>query len=92
MFLVLAISMRVKPVILIILLISIMYNGLSYIEYPTEYDFIYRNYPRAMGFLIVWLVSLIFYDGLKNGLTNNHNTNDDNPAGGGGGLSFGKIL
>ena len=77
MFIALGLSMRVKPSILIIFLISLSYNGLSFLEFNSESGLIYDNYSLVMKGLIVSLVFLMFKNGVADGFNNDHNSNDN---------------
>lgn len=47
----------------IIFLISLLYNGLSFVEFPTEYTYVYDKYTVLMGLLIISLIYNIFKNG-----------------------------
>lgn len=73
LFIALGLTMRVKTSILIIFLISLSYNAISFIEFNTEFSFIYNNYELVMKSLIVSLIFLIFKCGYSDGINNSHN-------------------
>ena len=73
----LGISMRVKVSILIIFLMSLVYNGLSFVEFNTEHTFIYDNYSLVMKSFIISLLFIIFKNGLTNGSKDSHNNRRD---------------
>jgi hypothetical protein len=77
MFIALGLSMRVKPSILIIFLISFSYNGLSFLEFNSESGLIYDNYSIVMKCLILSLVFFIFKNGVADGFNNDHNSDDN---------------
>ena len=68
----LGISIRVNRSILIIFLISMVYNGLSFIEFNTQYSFIYNGYSVVMKALVVSLLFIIYKNGFTNGNNNSH--------------------
>jgi len=78
LFIALGLAMRVKTSILIIFLISLSYNALSFIEFNTSSSFIYDNYSSVMQGAIISLIFLIFKDGLKDGFNTRHSINSDN--------------
>ena len=67
------ISLRVKTSILIIFLISIVYNTLSFIEFTTSFNFIYSNYEMVMQGLILSLLFINFKNGIADGTNGDHN-------------------
>ena len=80
LFVSVGISLRVKASILILFLISIVYNTLSFIEFNTEFSMIYDNYQTVMQGLILSLLFITFKNGVKDGTSgdHNHSNNTDN--------------
>ena len=67
------ISLRVKTSILILFLVSIVYNTLSFIEFTTNFSFIYNNYEIVMQGLILSLLFINFKNGVTDGINDDHN-------------------
>ena len=72
-FIGLGISLRVKPVILIMFLISIVYNIVSFIEFTTYFKVFYDNYEMVMQGLVLSLLLINFKNGVADGTNNDHN-------------------
>lgn len=71
-------QMKSQSLILRILLISIVYNGLSLIEYGTKYSVIHSHYVIVMQVLIAGMVFCIFKYGVLNGFGNTNNKRNVN--------------
>jgi len=67
------IAFNIKPSILIIFLMSIVYNTLSFIEYSTNFVTVHNNYEIVMQGLIISLLVINFKNGVIDGASSDHN-------------------
>lgn len=71
LFIALGLAMRVKTSILVIFLISLSYNAISFIEFETAFDLFYSNYVLVMRGLVVSMIILAIKSGVNDGI-NSH--------------------
>jgi hypothetical protein len=69
----LGLAAKVKSSILIIFLISIVYNTLTFVEFNTEYSLFHSNYEIVMQGLILLLLCINLKNGVADGTNNDHN-------------------
>ena len=65
-FINIGISINIKPSIIIIFFVSLIYNILSFIEFNTQQNLIYNAHYWVISFLLLSLIYIIFTDCLIN--------------------------
>jgi hypothetical protein len=78
----LGISMRANYRILMLFFISLVYNALSFLEFNTEYSFIYDNYEAVMYGLTGLLILFSFKNGVDYGNSDDHSSINNSNGGG----------
>lgn len=69
---------KIKSSILIIFLISIVYNALTFVEFKTEFSYLYDKYEIVMQCLILLLLSINLKNGIADGINNDHDSGGNN--------------
>ena len=72
-FVFLGLAIKTKSSILIIFLISIVYNTITFAEFKTDYASFHSNYEIVMQGLILLLLSINLKNGIEDGTSNDHN-------------------